>query len=68
MKLSEYIKETGHEAASRLFGVSIWTIKAWRFGDRLPRPAKANEIVRITRGKVTLSEIYGPQPSSEKAA
>jgi DNA-binding transcriptional regulator YdaS (Cro superfamily) len=58
MNLPDYIREIGHPAAARLFGVSVWTIKAWRFGQRTPRPEKANEIVAITGGKLSLNDIY----------
>ncbi len=58
MNLSDYIKDIGHPAAARLFGVSEWTIKAWRWRQRSPRKDKANEIVAVTGGKVTFAGIY----------
>ncbi len=59
MNLSTYIKTIGEQAASRLFSVSIYTVRSWRSGSRSPRPAKAREIVEATGGKVTLESIYG---------
>lgn len=59
MNLSTYIKTIGEQAASRLFSVSIYTVRSWRSGSRSPRPAKALEIVEATGGKVTLESIYG---------
>ena len=58
MNLSDYIKAKGEDEAARLFRVSIHTIKSWRYGQRNPRPDKANEIVATTGGEVSLSGIY----------
>lgn len=58
MNLPDYIKAIGHEAAAQLFDVSKWTVKSWRFRERTPRPDKAREIQRITRGRVSVAEIY----------
>lgn len=63
MTLAEYIKKNGHAEAARLFGVSLSTIKSWRWGQRTPRPDKANEIVSVTGGEVSLSGIYAQKPS-----
>lgn len=70
MTLSEYIKARGHERCAALFGVSLATVKSWRWGARLPRPEKANDIVRLTGGEVNLAGIYAqPRPApSEQAA
>lgn len=58
MDLSTYIREKGEAPCAALFGVSIWTIRKWRTGDRLPSPAKANDIVSRTGGDVSLADIY----------
>ena len=58
MNLPDYIKAIGHEAAAKAFGVSESTIKSWRWGARSPRPDRAREIQRITRGRVSVAEIY----------
>ena len=58
MTLSDYIRDVGETAAVRLFGVSVYAVRSWKHGLRHPRPDKANEIVAITNGKVTLSDIY----------
>ena len=68
MTLSEYIRDIGEPAAVRLFGVSIYAVRSWKHGLRSPRPAKANEIVAITNGKVTLSDIYRHRPQPSEAA
>lgn len=66
MNLPEYIRQIGDEAASRLFCVSERRVRSWRYGARLPKPATALEIERITGGRVTVAEIYSAQ--SEKRA
>ena len=58
MNLPTYIKTIGEQAASRLFGVSVHTVRSWRQRARYPRPAKAVEIVEATGGKLTLEQIY----------
>ncbi len=68
MKLSDYIKAKGTAECAELFGVSESTIKSWRWGARMPRPEKANEIVSATGGEVSLAEIYAPAKESRNAA
>jgi hypothetical protein len=67
MNLAEYIKDVGHEEAAKLFGVSIFTVKSWRWGLRTPRPAKANEIVRLTGGAVSLAGIFATNDKNKAA-
>lgn len=68
MNLPDYIKANGHKRCADLFGVSVATIKAWRWGARSPRPDKANQIVMATGGEVTLAGIYAQAPSKSEAA
>jgi hypothetical protein len=61
MNLSQYIEKHGNETCAERFGVSLHTIKSWRWSgksSRKPRPDKANEIVAITGGEVSLAGIY----------
>lgn len=58
MRLSEYIEAVGDEPAAKLFGVKKITAYSWRKGYRLPRPKKAKEIEKITKGKVTVRDCY----------
>ena len=58
MNLTEYLKKHGTATSAKRFGVSIHTIKSWRWGGKLPRPDKANEIVAITGGEVSMAGIY----------
>jgi DNA-binding transcriptional regulator YdaS (Cro superfamily) len=58
MRLQDFIKTVGDATAAKLFGVKERTAMSWRLGDRRPRPAKAAEIVRMTKGKVGFTDIY----------
>jgi hypothetical protein len=58
MKLHEFIEQVGDESAAIIFGVKVRTAKSWRLQDRTPRPTQAREIVKITKGKVSLEEIF----------
>ena len=58
LRIEKYIEGIGDRAAAKLFGVSVQTTYAWRTGRRVPRPAKALQIEKITGGKVTVKECY----------
>lgn len=45
--------------ASELFDERPGTVKAWLYGERVPRPAKAPKLIERSRGKVTWAGIYG---------
>lgn len=64
MDLPAFIKSVGDDAAEKLFGVSARTIRSWRYGERKPKPQKALEIQRDTKGKVRFTDIY----SEDRAA
>lgn len=59
MTLSEYISTMGDEAAAKVLGISERAAKSYRLGKRTPRPEKAKQIVRRSRGKLSLDTIYG---------
>lgn len=58
MELKAYIKKHGIKRCTELFGVSKWTVKSWRSGERTPRPEAATRIVQVTGGEVSLAGIY----------
>lgn len=58
MTLKTYIDFVGNEIAAKLFNVKIRTIVSWKRGDRSPRLEKAKEIIKATKGKVTMEGIY----------
>ena len=66
MNLPEYIRTIGETTAAQKFGVSVWTIRAWRQQAKFPRASKANEIVAVTDGVVGLDGIYAPAKPVEK--
>ena len=68
MNLPDYIRKVGETVAAQLFGVSIWTIRAWRQQAKFPRTSKASEIVRLTNGVVDLDGIYTRMNTKDEAA
>jgi hypothetical protein len=42
--------------AARAFGVSIFAVKKWLRGERVPRPKTQTKIKRITKGSVTAED------------
>lgn len=67
MNLREYLESFPNQAAAAdAFGVSQGTISHWITGKRRPKPDKAREIVKASRGKVTMERIYAY--ASERAA
>lgn len=59
MDLPTYIRSIGVDKAAELFEESPRAIKGWLYGERRPRPAKAEKIVQRTKGRVTFKGIYG---------
>ena len=59
MDLRQYIGTLGDDAAAKVLGISARAAKSYRLGMRLPRPAKASQMVKRSGGKLTLEAIYG---------
>ncbi len=59
MTLSEYITMLGDQTAAQVLGISERAAKSYRLGKRTPRPAKAQNMVKRSKGKLTLETIYG---------
>lgn len=59
MTLHDYIAAIGDETAARVLGISVRAAKSYRLKKRKPRPAKAREMVRRSKGKLSLEMIYG---------
>lgn len=57
--LQDHLYRIGDVAASRLLGVKIRAVAAWRRGERLPRPKQAQRIARLTG--LPLEAIYPEQ-------
>jgi hypothetical protein len=58
MTLADYIKAIGDDAAAQVLGISKRAAKSYRLKARTPRPGVANQIVRRSRGKLTMESIY----------
>lgn len=54
------LAELGDEQAANVLGVTPRAAKAYRLGDRLPRPRQAPEVAR--RLGLTLADIYAHAP------
>ena len=48
----------GDKLASKIFKAPPRTCQTWRLGERLPRPKKAMEIIKIMNGVITLDGVY----------
>ncbi len=52
------------EFAAR-YGVKERTVSSWRYGERFPSRAKAQELVALSGGELTMAIIYAPTPAAE---
>ena len=60
MTLKEYIIKRGEGPLAKEMGVSIDTVKSWRYGTREPRPKQAKKLILMTGYAMTWEDIYGP--------
>ena len=58
MKLSDYLKELGETDACNRFGVSVFTIRAWRCQARYPSSRHALMIQAQSKGRVSYAKIF----------
>lgn len=58
MTLSEYIAKIGNRKFAALYGCSLGTAKAYRYGLRMPHPTRAMRIIALTGGAVDWAGIY----------
>ena len=59
IKFKEYIKSYGMEKAAKRFGVSLSTIRAWRYGCRQPSVSRAKKIIIASNYQLDFESIYG---------
>ena len=59
MKLKEYIEKRGEAPLAKELGVSIDTVKSWRYGNRQPSISKAKELIRMTGYALDWESIFG---------
>lgn len=57
--LKEMIKHMGMDAAAEKFGVSLSSIRSWRWGYRRPSVEQAQKIIIATNGKLDYESIFG---------
>lgn len=57
--LSEFIAEIGDVEFSRRFKTPVRTVQSWRRRERRPRPAQAQELIRLANGRLDFTAIYG---------
>lgn len=56
--LPEFIAEIGDAKAAELFNVKERTAASWRRLENYPRATKAQEIVSILKGEISMAGIY----------
>lgn len=64
MDLAQYLRTRfpTQDEAAKAFNVSQGTISHWITGRRLPKPAKASEIIEHSQGALNFETIYGARP------
>ena len=60
MTLKEYIIKRGEGPLAKEMGVSVDTVKSWRYGNREPRPKQAKKLILMTGYAMPWEDIYGP--------
>lgn len=61
MKLNEYLKQPDsqdEETFAAEVGVSVSSVRKWRYGDRFPRQHHHAKITAATGGKVTPNDFF----------
>jgi len=59
MELKDYIQKRGEESLSKELGVSIDTIRSWRYGARQPSVNQAKKLIKLTGYALDWENIYG---------
>lgn len=61
-----YLASLGDDVAAERLGIPRRTVKSWRLGDRVPRPAQARQIIAAM--PISMGDIYGgAEPPAEAA-
>lgn len=63
MDLPSFIDELGISEAAKVLKTSYSAAAMWRRRERVPRPEKARDIEKRTKGRVTVAEIYALKAS-----
>jgi|TARA_R110000803_G_scaffold184177_1_gene246495 DNA-binding XRE family transcriptional regulator len=59
MELKDYIIKRGEDKLAKELGVSIDTIRSWRYGTRQPSVNQAKKLIKITGHALGWENIYG---------
>lgn len=59
MILREFIKKRGEMPIAKELGVSIDTVRSWRYGNREPRPKVAKKLIILSNDNLNWEDIYG---------
>jgi len=59
VKLKDYIVKRGEESLAKELGVSIDTIRSWRYGSRQPSVNQAKKLIKLTGHALDWESIYG---------
>lgn len=59
MKLKEYIIKRGEDKLAQDLGVSIETIRSWKYGTRQPSVNQAKKLIKMTGHALGWENIYG---------
>ena len=59
MELKDYIQKLGEESLAKELGVSIDTIRSWRYGSRQPSVNQAKKLIKLTGHALDWENIYG---------
>lgn len=57
--LPSFIRSLGVDKAAEVLDESPRAVKAWLYGERVPRKQTAQKIVKRSEGKVSFAGIYG---------
>ena len=58
-KLDAFVNENGGDTnIARLIGVRPRTVKAWRLGERVPRPERVRQMIDLSGGDLTWTDFY----------
>ena len=60
MELKDYIKKRGEDNLAKDLGVSVDTIRSWRYGNRQPSVNQAKKLIKLTGHALDWEGIYGP--------
>jgi len=59
MELKDYIVKRGEDKLAKELGVSIDTVRSWRYGTRQPSVNQANKLIKMTGHALGWENIYG---------